>query len=99
MMKNISSKIKKLIKALEMRREIYLFTKEQTYSFNLDKICTLNKLSHLMPANKYYSMHPEKKRRKNDNRKYIKVPVIDSFKEIDILLELVEIYKAGDASG
>ena len=45
MMKNISNKIKKLIKALETRREIYLFT------------------------------------------------------EIDILLELVEIYKAGDASG
>ena len=31
-MKNISSKIRKLIKALEMRGEIYLYTKEQIYS-------------------------------------------------------------------
>ena len=99
MMKNISSKIKKLIKALEIRGEIYLFTKEQIYSCKLEKICILNRLSYLMPASKYYAMHPEKKRRKNDNREYVKYPIVDSFKEIDILLELVEIYKAGDASG
>ncbi len=97
-MKNISSKIRKLIKALEMRGEIYLYTKEQIYSLKLDKICTINKLSRLMSVEEYNLLHPDKK--KNPKKyEYVKDSVIDSFKEIDILLELVEIYKAGDSSG
>lgn len=97
-MKNISSKIRKLIKALEIRGEIYLYTKEQIYSFKLDKICTINKLSRLMSVEEYNLLHPDKK--KNPKKyEYVKDSVIDSFKEIDVLLELVEIYKAGDSSG
>lgn len=98
-METTAKKIRKLIKALEIRGEIYLFAKEQLYSSKIDKICTINKLSQLLHIDAYYAKYPEKKRKKNDNREFVKEPIVSSFKEMDILLALVDIYKAGDANG
>ncbi len=98
-METTAKKIRKLIKALEIRGEIYLFAKEQIYSSKIDKICTINKLSQLMPIDDYYAKYPKKKRKKNDTREFVKEHVESSFKEIDILLALVGIYKAGGSGG
>ena len=99
MRQNIGSKIRKLIKALELRGEIYLFTKEQQYSSKTQKTCNLNKLSQVLPIDEYYKKHPEKKRKKSDEREHVKVPISSSFKEVNILLTLADIYKAGEVNG
>ncbi len=81
-----------------MRGEIYLYSREQVYSSKLEKICTINKVSHLMNVKEYNKLYPDKK--KNPNKyDFVKVPVTESFREIDILLCLAEIYKAGGSSG
>lgn len=89
-MSKMTGKIGKLLKALEMRNQIYLFTREQVYSPKVKKACMVKKLSYLMPADRYYELHPEKKRK---DVEYVKVPVAESFREIDILLELVDIHR------
>lgn len=98
-MSSLTPKIKKLQKALELRGNIYLFTKTQVYSKKLSRLCTLNKLDYLMPVEDYNKLHPEKPK---DVKRYqfVKVEVIDSFRELDILLCLLDVYKkAGDDSG
>lgn len=51
-----------------------------------------------MSVDEYNKMYPEKK--KNPNKcDFVKVPVIESFREINILLCLAQIYKAGGSSG
>lgn len=105
-MASLMPKIKKLLKALEVKGKIYLFSKSQVYSQKLGKICTVNKLDVMMPLEEYFEKFPEK--RKNGDRyksDYVRVPVADSFREVDVLLSLADIYKqlrdveGGDPSG
>ncbi|AUN23731.1 hypothetical protein RSJ21_00045 (plasmid) [Clostridium botulinum] len=91
-MVNIQSKIIKLIKALEFKGHIYLFNKEQIYSNNRGKICSINKLFHLIPIEEYNKMHPDKKKDPSKH-KYVKEQVITTFRKQDILFELVDVYK------
>jgi hypothetical protein len=94
-MKSLWATIKKLLTALSLRGERYLVNREMVYSAKLDKMCTVYKLNRLTPIDEYYKKHPEKKRRKNDEREYIKEPIFSSFKEVDIVLNLAAIYKGG----
>lgn len=94
-MKNLWSTIKKLLTALSQRGEIFLVNREMVYSEKLEKMCTLYKLNRLTPTEEYYKNNPDKKRRKDDDRQFVKETVNSSFKEVDILLNLVAIYKGG----
>lgn len=91
-MKNISSKIRKLTRALEVKGSVYLVNREQFYSIKKQRICTTHKLSQLLPAEEYNKLNPDDK---NDQKKYeyVKVEILKSFNEIDILIKLSEIYK------
>lgn len=91
-MKGIQSKINKLCMALKMKGYIYLINREQFYSEKLKKVCTIHKLIHLMPTEEYNKMYPDDKK---DAEKYknVKVEILKSFSNIDILIKLAEIYK------
>jgi hypothetical protein len=98
-MKSLWTKIKKLLTALNMNGYMLMVNREMVYSEKIDRMCTVIKLNQLIPIDEYYKLHPEKKRRKTDNRKYIKETIESSFKEIDILKELIKCwnkFKGGD---
>lgn len=98
-MKNISSKIRKLTRALEVKGKIYLVNREQFYSIKKQKVCTTHKLSQLLSIEEYNKLNPEDKK---DPKKYeyVKVEILKSFSEIDILIKLVDIYQeVGGADG
>ncbi len=89
---NIQSKINKLIKALSIRGQIYLANKEQFFSKKSKKVCTIYKLFHLISIDEYNKLYPNDKK---DSSKYenVKVEVTSTFNQIEILFELVNIYK------
>lgn len=91
-------KISRLLKALEMRGEIYLVSKEMIYSKKFEGTATIRKLYRMTPVAEYNRNHPDKPK---DPIKHelVKENITESFKDIDILLKLVEIYKAGEDSG
>lgn len=95
-MKSLWPTIKKLLTALSQRGEIYMVNREMVYSEKISKLCTIYKLTRLTPADEYYENHPEKKRKKNDDRTFVREIINSSFKEIDILLNLVAIHKGGE---
>ena len=96
---NIQSKINKLVKALNVHGYIYLVNKEQFLSNKTGNICSVYKLFHLMPIDKYNKMHPDKKKDPN-KYSYVKVEALSTFKQQEILLKLVELYKeVGVSSG
>lgn len=96
---NIQSKINKLIKALNTKGYIYLVNKEQFLSKKSNKVCTVYKLFHLMDIEEYNRLYPDDKK---DTNKYssVKVELLSTFNQIEILLKLVELYKeVGGADG
>lgn len=96
---NIQSKINKLIKGLNIYGDIYLVNREQFVSNKTGNVCTVYKLFHLMDVEEYNKKYPNNKK---DPEKYSKVKeeVLSSFKQQDILLKLVEVYKeVGEADG
>jgi hypothetical protein len=96
---NLQRKINKLVKALNNKGYICLFNKEQFYSSKLSKVCTINKVFHLMPVEEYNKLYPDDKKNP-DKYEFVKDEIIKSFKQEEILLKLVEIYKkVGDSSG
>lgn len=86
----LTSKIRKLQRALEMHGEVYLISRAQIYSEKLDKVCTKFVLDKIMTWEEYQALNPETKRKP---RKTVRENVIESFKEIDVLLALAEAYK------
>lgn len=95
MRNSISSKIYKLLKALGARGEIYLYNRDQVWNARLQKACNLHKLYRCWDMTDYMEYRPGYKAKKG--QKYVKEPVCDSFKQIDILLMLAKRYqKAGD---
>lgn len=96
---NIQSKINKLIKALNIKGYIYLVNREQFVSKNTGNVCTVYKLFHLMDIEDYNNMYPDNKKDPNKYSK-IKVEILSTFKQQEILLKLVELYKeVGGADG
>ena len=96
---NLTGKIKKIAKALELKGMIYLYSREQVYSEKLSKVCAMYKLDHLMPWDEYKEKYPDKAERKRNKGANVRVEVARSFREIDILYYLVNVLKAGDNSG
>ena len=91
-------KIRKLLKALEVRGEIYVINRKMVYSDIRAKTSTVIELAVLTPIDEYFKAHPEKKRKKKDQRQFVREFVYSSFREIDVLLQLVDIYKGGDGT-
>ena len=96
---NIQCKINKLIKALNIKGYIYLVNREQFVSNKTGNVCTVYKLFHLMDIEKYNEMYPDDKKDPNKYSK-VKVEILSTFRQQEILLKLVEIYKeVGGANG
>ena len=96
---NIQLKINKLIKALNIKGFLYLMNKEQFLSKKSRKICSVYKLFHLMPTDKYNKLYPNDKK---DSNKYenVKIEILSTFNQIEILLKLIDIYKeVGEVDG
>ena len=92
---SISSKIHKLLKAFGARGEIYLYNRDQVWSTKIGKVCNIHKLYRRMDVADYMKSHPDYKAKKG--QEYVKDLVCDSFKQVDVLLELARRYrKAGD---
>lgn len=89
---NIRGKINKLIKGLNIKGYIYLLNKEQFLSKKSNRTCSIYKLFHLMPIEEYNEMYPDDMK---DPSKYenVKVEILSTFRQEEILLELVDIYK------
>lgn len=96
---NVQTKINKLLKALDMKGYIYLVNKEQFLSNKTNKVCSIHKLFHLMDIEEYNRLYPEEQ--KNPKKyDYVKVEVVSTFDQVEILLKLIEIYKkVGGADG
>ncbi len=91
-MKSLYPTIKKLLTAINGKGYLLLVNRKMVYSEKIDRMCTVLELNQLIPIDQYYENHPDKKRRKNDNRKFVSENIDSSFKEIDILRRLVEIW-------
>lgn len=88
----LGSKINKLLMALKQKGYVFMLHKEQNWSSKLNRVSTLYKLFHLVPVEEYNKLYPDKKKDPN-KYDYVKMEVYKSFKQVDILLELVERYK------
>ena len=101
-MKSLYPTIKKLLTAINGKGYLLLVNRKMVYSEKIDRMCTVLELNQLIPIDQYYENHPDKKRRKNDNRRFVCDNIDSSFKEIDILRRLVEIWgkvKDGEKDG
>lgn len=96
---NIQRKIKKLLTALSIKGYIYLVNREQFLSNISGRICTVHKLFHLMPVEEYNKLYPDDKK-DPEKHKFVKLKILSTFRQEEILITLVNIYKkAGDSSG
>lgn len=96
---DIQSKINKLIKGLNIYGYIYLVNREQFVSNKTGKVYTVYKLFHIVDIEEYNEMHPDNKKDPNKYSK-VKVEVLSTFKQQEVLLKLVEVYKeVGEADG
>ena len=101
-MKSLYPTIRKLLTAINGKGYLILVNRKMVYSEKIDRMCTLLELNQLIPIDQYYKDRPEKKRKKNDNRRFVGENILSSFKEIDILRKLVQIWdkvKDGEKDG
>lgn len=89
---NIPSKINKILKALEVYGFIYMINKESIYIKDKQKVSSIYKLFNLLPVEEYNKLHPDDKKDIN-KYEFVKVEILKTFSQIEILLELIDIYK------
>lgn len=94
-MSSLWPKIRKLLKALNIKGKVYMVNREQIYSANKGKVYNLFVLNKVTPIDEYNKSHPDAQK---DPMKYdfVKEKVMSSFNESDILLALVAAYNGGD---
>ena len=97
-MGKLSGKINKLCMALTFRGQIYLIDRRQLFSEKLGKVVTLLVLNKMIPVEEWNREHPKKKK-DPDKVKSVKLPIKESFRELDILQELLSIYRGGESNG
>ena len=92
-------KIRTLMLALKQQKgKIYMVNREQIYSADKDKVCTVIVLNKLTPVYEYNKAHPGKERNPG-KQDFVKERIASSFRESDILIALVTAYKGGEGSG
>ena len=85
-MSKLTGKIRKLQKALEMHGRTFLCGRRQIYSEKLGKVCTIFSVDEVMTYAEWQRRNPGKKKYR---RPFVRENVLESFKEIDILMALV----------
>lgn len=97
-MNSLWPKIKKLLQALNLQNKIYMVNREQGYSATKGKVYNMLVLYRLTPIEEYNAVHKDKPKNP-DKYDFVKEKVSSSFSEVDILKELVMVYKGGAGNG
>lgn len=96
---NVQGKINKLITAINLKGQTYLFNREQYYNKKIMKVCSMYKLFQFLTVDEYNKRFPNKKK---DETKIdsVRVLITATPKKEEILLKLIEIYKqVGEGNG
>jgi len=94
-MGKFSGLIKKLCMALLQKHgAVYLIDHRQNFSEKLGKPVTLMVLNRSYDVEEYNMLFPEKAKDPEKCQR-VKVPVLESFKEVELLKALAAIYKGG----
>lgn len=90
-------KIKRLTMAINLKYGlIYLISKKQVYSEMKGKVYNVTTLYEMMSYVRYKRLFPIKAKKRKDNGKRIRVQIMETFNEADILIALAKIYKGGE---
>lgn len=84
---NLANKIYKLLRALNNSGYIYLYRRDQTWSYQLKKPCNIHKIYRQWTVEEYiHDVDADYKPKKN--QKIVKKELCNSFKQVDIVLWL-----------
>lgn len=89
-------KINKLMQALETQGEIYLLDRRQQWSEKLGKKVQTITLSKSVPTEEYNKDNPKPK---NTDKQRVKVPVVTTFSEVEIVQFLAARWKQVTRNG
>lgn len=78
---------KKCIKALNVKGCLMMIDHQSVYVKNIGRVIVKHSLKYLQPTAIYNYLHPDNQ--KNEEYDFVTVEVADSFRDIDILRELV----------
>ncbi|PWM78659.1 MAG: hypothetical protein DBY32_04050 [Phascolarctobacterium sp.] len=84
-MGKFAGKINMLCKAHAARGNIYLIDRKQVFSAKLNKPVTLLVLNENIPAEEYNRRFPDKKPKDPQQQPFAKVPVLETFSEVEII--------------
>lgn len=96
---NLRKKINKLLLALQKKKHRYAIDTYQFWSEDKQKMITVRKLIKIFTSEEWNNKYHNKKPKDTNKVKWVKENVLDSSKDIDILRELIKVYKAGGSSG
>ena len=89
---NLSAKIYKLLKALNQKGYIYLYRRDQVWSYKMGKACAIYKIYRQWTVDEYIrDIDPLYK--KKSAQKIVKKELYSSFRQIDIVLWLAAQWK------
>ena len=91
-MPNPSRLIYKLLRALCMHGQIYVMQRDQVWSYEISKACNVYKVYKEYTLQKYKQLIDLRYKAK-PHQKIVKKLVLSSYKQADILLRLVEIWR------
>lgn len=89
-------KINKLMQALETQGEIYLLDRRQQWSEKLGKKVQAITLSKSVPTEEYNKDNPKPK---NTDKERVKIPVVTTFSEVEIVQLLAARWKQVTRNG
>lgn len=99
-MGKFAGKINTLCKALAARGEIYLIDRRQHFSEKLNKPVTLIVVNKNVPVEEYNRMYaPPDKQKDPDKAKAVKVSLLETFSEVEVIKHLAAAIKGGDVGG
>ena len=89
---NLSAKIYKLLKALNNRGHIYLYRRDQVWSYEMSKACSIYKIYRQWTVAEYMR-DVDLLYKKKSAQKIVKKELYSSFRQIDIVLWLAARWK------
>lgn len=98
-MGKFAGKINTLCKALAARGEIYLIDRRQHFSEKLNKPVTLIVVNKNMTAEEFNAAYPDKKLKDPEKVSRVKVSLLETFSEVEVIKHLAAAIKGGDVGG
>ena len=98
-MGKFAGKINMLCKALAACGHIYLIDRKQVYSEKLNKPVTLIVVSKDMTAEEFNAAYPDKKLKDPEKVSRVKVSLLETFSEVEVIKYLAAALKGGEARG